>query len=353
MKAKTHARNLEAEILARKESTKRRLVLVPLLSIIAGVVALVGASTPAYATYPGHNGLITFGANTGSGVQLYTVRSNGHDLQQITHGPGEALHPDWSPDGQSIVFEHDWDTETQCATIDVMDPDGSNQVSLTTGVGGCEGQPSFMPDGARIVYDHFDFTTFDAAIWGMNADGSNQHRIIDPWPNGLGFTTDGNVSPDGETLSFVGFDGNLFGPPPNSEPAQGLFASDLDGNNLSQLLPFTLDLAIKHDWAPDGKHIVVTTNANFFNPGESANIATIRPDGSDLHYLTHYQGGAVNAFVGSYSPDGKYIVFRLEDQGSYALMKMRSDGSHMQPILGLSSFRPRYIDWGARTPGDE
>jgi Tol biopolymer transport system component len=330
---------------------RRRLIPTPLLFTIAAVVALVGTSAPAYATYPGHNGLISFGADTGSGSQLYTVRPNGHGLRQITFGPGEAVSPDWSPDGRTIVYEHDWDTETQCATVDVINADGSNRVSLTTGIGGCEGQPSFTPDGARIVYEHFDFETFDDAIWGMNADGSNQHRIIGPWPNGQGFATDPNVSPDGRTLSFVGFDGNLFGP--NGEPAQGLFSSGLDGSNFSELLPFTLDLAIKHDWAPDGQHVLVGTNANFFDPADSANIATIRPDGTDLHYLIHSHDPAVNAFAGSYSPDGKYIVFRLEDHGSFALMKMRSDGSHPKQILGFSSFRPRSIDWGPRTQADD
>jgi Tol biopolymer transport system component len=315
------------------------------LLVLALSLACFAPIPTASATYSGHNGLIVFGAVTSSGSQLFTVRPNGHDLRQITDAPGEAVNPDWSPDGRIIVYEHDWDTESQCATVDVINPDGSNRVSLTTGVGGCEGQPSFTPDG-RIVYEHFDFTTFDDAVWGMNADGSNQHRIIGPWPNGLGFATDPNVSPDGKTLSFVGFDGNLFGP--TGEPAQGLFSSSLDGSNFSELLPFTLDLAIKHDWAPDGKHLLVGTNANFFDPTDSANIATIRPDGSDLHYLIHSHDPAVNAFAGSYSPDGKYVAFRLEDHGSFALMKMRSDGSHIKPILGLSSFRPRFIDWGAR-----
>jgi Tol biopolymer transport system component len=318
------------------------------LLVLAVSLACLASVPTASATYAGHNGLIVFGAVTGSGSQLFTVRPNGHDLRQITFGPGEAVNPDWSPDGRTIVYEHDWDTESQCATVDVINPDGSGRVSLTKGVGGCEGQPSFTPDGAEIVYEHFDFDTFDDAVWGMNANGSNQHRIIGPWPNGQGFATDPNVSPDGKTLSFVGFDGNLFGPPPNFEPAQGLFSSDPNGNNLSQLLPFTLDLAIKHDWAPDGKHLLVGTNANFFDPTDSANIATIRPDGSDLHYLIHSGDPAVNAFAGSYSPDGKYIVFRLEDHGSFALMQMRSDGSHLKQIIGFSSFRPRFIDWGAR-----
>ncbi len=318
-----------------------------LLTVFAAALGLLALTPPALAAFPGKNGLIVFGAGTESGVQLFTVRSNGRDLKQITQAPGSAVHPDWAPDGRSIVYEHDWDTESQCATVDRIDPDGGNRVSLTSGVGGCQGQPAFMPRGAGFVYEHFDFDTFDDAVWGMTANGGNQHRIIGPWPNETGFATDPNVSPDGSTLSFIGFDGALFGPPPNFEPAQGLFTSDLAGNHLTQLLPFDLDLAVKHDWAPNGERIAVTTNANFLHPDQPTNIATLRPDGSGLRFLTHYPVG-VNAFLGSYSPDGKYIVFRLEEQGRYALMKMRSDGSHLQTILGLSSFRPRFIDWGAR-----
>ena len=322
-------------------------------ALVAAALAAFALAPQALATVPGKNGLITFGAKTGSGVQLFTVSPNGRGLRQITNGPGDAVHPDWSPDGRHIVYEHDWDSDTQCATVDVIDPDGANRISLTTGTSGCEGQPSYTPDGSGIVYERFDFSTFDDAIWGMNANGGDQRRIVDPWPDGLGFATDPNVSPDGTTLSFVGWDGSLVGPPPSSEPAQGLFTSSIDGNNASRLLPFSLDLAVKQDWAPDGTRIVVTTNANHLDPTASANIATIRPDGGDLHYLTHYQDPAVNAYVGSYSPDGKYIVFRLEDHGSYALVKMRSDGSHQQQILPFSGFRPRYIDWGTSKSTDD
>ena len=82
--------------------------------------------------------------------------------------------------------------------------------------------------------------------------------------------------------------------------------------------------------------------------GTTANIATIRPDGTHLRFLTHYQGGDVQALVGSYSPDGRWIVFRLEDHGLSGLYKIRPDGSHMRVILPLSSFKPRFIDWGAK-----
>ena len=68
-------------------------------------------------------------------------------------------------------------------------------------------------------------------------------------------------------------------------------------------------------------------------------------------YPTHFSGQQ-RAYVGSHSPDGRWIVYRLEDHGQFALMRMRPDGSDVRTILPLSTFRPRFIDWGARTPDE-
>jgi Tol biopolymer transport system component len=67
-----------------------------------------------------------------------------------------------------------------------------------------------------------------------------------------------------------------------------------------------------------------------------------------MRYLTRFTDPELRAYAGSYSPDGKWIVFRLEDHGQYSLMKIRPDGTHLRTILPPSSFRPRYIDWGSR-----
>jgi Tol biopolymer transport system component len=134
---------------------------------------------------------------------------------------------------------------------------------------------------------------------------------------------------------------------------QALFTSGSDGSDPSPITPFSFNVGFKHDWAPDGQRLAFIHNADFAIPGESANIATIRPDGTDLRFLTHYRGGELNAFVGSYSPDGRWIVFRLEDHGRFGLYKMHPDGSHLKPILGLSSFAPRFIDWGPRVADRE
>jgi len=307
----------------------KRVGIVP--QVFAGLSLLLLAVETAYATFPGRNGLIAFQARTDAGVQIFTVRPNGRGLQQITHVDGDAVAPDWSPDGRQIVFEHD--APGGCgANVAIMNADGTGLIEFPDPTV-CDFDPSFTPDGFRIVFDRFDPATNDEAIWSMDRNGNDRQRIgpccFDP-----------NVSADGERLSFLG---------PNGQPGgTALFTSDIDGSNVFQVTPYSFDVAVKQDWAPDRQHLVFTKDGDVLKPGISANIATIHPDGTHLRFVTHYEGGDVNAFVGSYSPDGQWIVFRIEDHGLFGLFKIRPDGTQFTTILSLSSFRPRFIDWGAR-----
>ncbi len=323
----------------------RFIALSPCRSARVAAAAVVGATIaalvfvpPAFATVPGENGLIAFAADTGSGSQLYTVRPNGDDLRQVTHLVGDAIQPHWSPDGRRIVFELDHSQGEPLCSVEVINADGSGLVDLTGARNGCEAAPSFIPDGQHVVFERYDDITNIDAIWTMGLTGGNRDQVTTGTDHGV---TSPEVSPDGNTMSFVDFNGLPVG--------SALFTTSLHGGNLFQITPFSSDVAVKQDWAPDGKHLVFTDNGDVLVPGESANIATIRPDGTDLRQLTHYQGGQVNAFVGSYSPDGHWIVFRLNSNGSYGLYRMRPDGSALHPILGLSSFKPRFIAWGSRT----
>jgi Tol biopolymer transport system component len=304
-----------------------RAFLNPMLGLL-----LIASTIPARATFPGLNGRIAFQAQASpeAHVQVYTVRPNGHDLRQVTNfTDADALKPDWSPDGRQIVFEIDRDHEPFCG-IALMNADGSNLVELTPPGFVCEMDPHLTADGARIVFDRFDGV--DEAFWVMDLTGNSRQQIgqccADPVP-----------SPAGDKFSYVAFLDE-----PNHLTA--LFTADIDGKNPQQLTPFEFGVATKQDWAPDGRHLVFTKNGIGHPPGISANIATIRPDGTNLRFLTHYEGGDVEAVVGSYSPDGRWVVFRLVDHGSFGLYKMRPDGSHMKAILPLSEFRPSFISWG-------
>jgi Tol biopolymer transport system component len=297
--------------------------------LIVGVV--LAASGPATATTPGKNGRIVFGAVTVDGSsQLFLIGPYGHGLHQITHVNGDAVHPDWSPNGRWIAFE--MDGENGCSLV-IMRPSGSHQRILPHPPGAeCDEQPSFTPAGDRLLFSSYNPTLDDESIWIERLDGTHQRNL---GKDGAFQATDPNASPDGTRMTFVAF---------NAEDDTGLIRTGIKGRNPKLILPYSFDVAIKHDWAPDGRRIVFT---NHSEAEVASNIGTIRPNGTGLRWLTHYTDPEVHAFVGGYSPDGRWIVFRLEDHGQYALMRMHPDGTHKRVILPLSDFRPRYIDWGS------
>jgi Tol biopolymer transport system component len=286
---------------------------------VVTVLGTLALAPGAAATFPARNGLIAFNAQTDDGVQIFTVRPNGHDLRQITHVDGDAAAADWSPDGRRIAFGLN-----ECS-VAVMDADGGNLSVIASDPDLCLGDPAYTPDGSRLLYVHFDFALDQEHIWSMNPDGSDQRFVTDAGG------PDPNVSPGGEQLSFKG-------------PGVGaLFVQNMDGTGLVQVSP-SVSVAFKHDWAPDGRHLVLSDNSD---PGtnDPVNIATVRPDGTDFQYLTHYTG-PVRAFVGGYSPDGQWIIFRLEKDGLNTIYRIRPDGTDMHAILPASTFRPRSLDWG-------
>lgn len=302
-----------------------------IVCVLVASAALV-VTAPAFATTPGPNGRIVFGAVTDDGSsQLFLIGPHGHGLHQITHVQGDAVHPDWSPNGRWIAFE--MDTETGCSLV-IMRPDGTHSRTLPHPPGGeCDEQPSFTPAGHRLLFSSFNPTIEDEAVWVERLDGTHQRQL---GTGGAAGATDPNSSPDGLHMTFVAFNGQDLG--------QGLMRTGINGRHPKLLLPYSFDVAVKHDWAPNGRRIVFTNNADNFD--FSANIGVVRPDGTNLRWLTHHTDPEVRAYVGGYSPDGQWIVFRLEDHGQYALMRMRRDGTHKRAILPLSDLRPRFIDWG-------
>lgn len=93
------------------------------------------------------------------------------------------------------------------------------------------------------------------------------------------------------------------------------------------------DSASRHDledWSPDGKRVVLTSDATGVT-----HIYTVAIDGTDLQQLTT---GADQDYTPRYSPDGTKIIFyRLQNvsvpNAGLALYLMNADGSGMHAIL--------------------
>lgn len=298
--------------------TSRRAALLAIVALTT--LATLALAPAAGATAPGRNGLIAFQAETDDGIQIFTVRSNGKQLHQITHVDGDAAHPDWSPDGRRIAFD-----VNECS-VSVMDADGSNASVIASDPDLCQTDPSFTPDGSRLVYERYDPALDLDQLWSMKPDGSDKRLVTSSGG------ADANVSPDGGKISFKG------------HPYGALVVENINGGGLVQVSP-SVSVTYKHDWAPDGQHLVVSDNSDP-GPEDSVNIVTVRPDGTEWDYLTHYPAG-FRANVGGYSPDGQWIVFRLQGPGLVPTMyRIRPDGSDLHALFSSSEIVPRFIDWG-------
>jgi Tol biopolymer transport system component len=272
--------------------------------------------------------LIVYTREAGGSEDLFAIRPDGTENQQLTHGI-TARNADWSADGQTILFEL---VRPASAGISVVAADGGDVRVLTPT--GYQGQPAFSPDGGSIVYER-DIAEGNNGVWLMRANGTNPRRLT-RIPFGC-CDTDPNFWPNGKTISFVRIK--------EEERLQALFSIRRDGTGLRQLTPYEWNVAIKHDWSPDGKLIVPTTNADLVRPNASANLVTIRPDGSGMRKLTNFRRRTQRAFAGSFSPDGKQIVFRLETGNRYSVTVVNRDGSNLRRLT-TSTSKPRYIDWG-------
>src|SRR4051812_27517390 len=336
----------------------RRGSLVRLLALAAPLSLVVLTAPPAGATPPGHNGRIVFRRfldqerTTGA---LFTIKPDGDAERQITFPePGFVdRDPDYSPDGRKIAFQREGEVSDE---IWVVDADGRPPTRLThpepgclPDGGTCDGEPAWSPDGRRIAFVRDTGSGPDdenKGIWVMNADGTGARQLTQRDLPGQGFDRAPQFSPDGRKLLFER--DNVRDALPVD--ATALFVLDLRTRVERRITPYALNAGDTPDWSPDGTRILFHDNQSG-DPQVSANLYTVRPDGSGLHQLTFETGGTVNSLGSSFSPDGRYITVgrRPETGGTNAdVLVMRSDGTHIRHATRTVLY-DSYPDWGPAT----
>lgn len=234
-------------------------------------------SHPASDTHPRLNRgatRIAFSSNRDGDYEIFVMNADGSALQQLTHNDVPDVNPVWSPNSSQIAFQSYRDGQ---AEIYRMNADGSNQQRLTAH-SSFDGEPTWSPDGQKIAFT--SARTGVPFIYVMNSDGtgvtklSNQPGTYPAW------------SPDGNQIAYsADLDGDGF---------LELWLMDADGSNQRMVIdPYGQTDAWARGWTADGRSILFTQiNFVFFQGNwywQYANIyAYDTVYGNDYTYLLDY-----------------------------------------------------------------
>lgn len=275
------------------------------------------------------NGLIAFTLRDKIGrLQIFTITPDGSNKKQLTF-EGDNGRPDWSPDGNRIVFAS---IRNGKAWVRVMDADGSNQKLLVEGKA-----PDWSPDGTQIA-----FSRLDGQIWVMNADGTSVRQTT----HSDTFKSGPSWSPDGKQMVFI-LTSNP-GSPTDPQPQIGIMNSDgtdqrilttEDRNNVCGQPDGREDfLATAHDanapaWSPVDNRIAMWSGIE----RRYGHIWLINSDGTGSKQLTK-ECSRRNNDDPSWSPDAKKILFSTGRSGKNELWVMDADGSNEERLSDIDAY---------------
>ncbi len=235
-------------------------------------------------------------------------------LKNITQGTNNFC---WAPNGQLIY------SSKASGNVDlwVMQPDGSRQKQLTVNPT-IDGTPAVTPDSRYIVFVSNRTDAYE--LWRMNMDGSNQIQLT----NGGGNRP--AISPDGKWALYNTSNWHLWKVP-------------IDGGTPIRLTEYT---AFCPAASPNGKTLACVgrddTNRKF-------SILILPIEGGQPLKKIDFSGGSFRGFRILWTPDGKALIYGVENNGVTALFKQPLDGGPAEEVMNLKE--DELFDYGYSPDG--
>jgi eukaryotic-like serine/threonine-protein kinase len=254
---------------------------------------------PQATPYGGGSGQIAFASDVNGVVEIYVMNIDGTGLRQITDLEEGACQPDWSPDGQRLVFISPCDGNQEYypdSALYIINVDGSNMSPLSTTPGG-DFDPEWSSDGNKIV-----FTSMRKGgrpqIYVLNLQNKETTLLSDEYSRDWQPVW----SPDGAKIAFI----------TNRKGPYQVWVMDADGKN-QQLFSHSMTGNDTHPtWSPDGKLLLFT---QIESQGDIPRlvVAPLEENGMREYILNR---DPIPMREGRYSPDGFWIAFESWPRGA-------------------------------------
>jgi len=234
-----------------------------------------------------------------SNSEVYVMNRNGDDLINVSNNPSTDNHPFWSPDGQTLYFTS---TREKAAQVWKVSPDGGDPERVTKFSMGVSGA-ILSPDGASLLFsaDVFPDCGADDACNAFNDSTMSNGPIQAHMADGLLYRH-WTAWKDGKATHTIRFDMNT-----------GTY-TDLTPGGYDW--PTWEQGGVGYIWSPDGREVCVVSNHDADQAGST---------NKDLWLIPSTGGEAINITAGNpaydgnpqYSPDGKYIAFKIQTVPRY------------------------------------
>lgn len=219
---------------------------------------------------------IAFVVASGADTHIYRAGRDGSNPVKLTSGAGLRDQPAWSSDGATIAYrERVTGQGTDIWTMSAID--GSGAVNLTADLGLTnQSSPAWskstIEGSHRIAFSHSE--SGQGHIWTMRADGGDKVQLTS---STTAYDDQPTWSPDGSRIVFQRSSPSIFG---------DLYWVDATaGGDGAALMPAIGPLAgpqFSPTWSPDGRLVAFTSR----HVGDQYQIFTVWADGSRLAQRT-------------------------------------------------------------------
>ena len=276
------------------------------------------------------NGKIVFASNRDGNYEIYTMNPDGSHQQRMTTDDGMDLYPNWSPDGQKIVFVSDRRNNVAAYEMYVMNADGTIQTRLSTTENlSQDTSPQWSPNGDKIAFVRQNRARLD--IYTINTNGTGLINLTETQNEYVHRTF--SWSPDGKQILFAASTETGY---TILDADSKLYAMNTDGSEVTPIYRGVIGYG-HPEISPDNKKIVYydLDPANYFQ------IMTMNRDGSGISYLTVDNAEHENP---AWSPDGSHVVFEVGDT-KHDIATINRDGTGLINLTNSEDFDDIQPDW--------